>query len=99
MATFITTIKFTQRGIQGIEETTKRAAALRSAGKKLGVKIKEIFWTLGDYDGLLIFQAADDETAATLLLHLGAEGYVHTATQRAFTAAEMDQILARVHVD
>lgn len=97
MATFITTIKFTQQGINGIDDTTKRAAALKAAGKKMGVKVTDIYWTLGDHDGVLIFEAADDETATTLLLHLGAEGNVHTTTVRAFTAAEMDTILTKVH--
>ena len=99
MATFITTVKFTQQGIKGIDETTKRVAALKAAGKKLGVKVTDIYWTLGDHDGVLIFEAADDETATTFLLHLGAAGNVHTTTCRAFTAAEMDKILAKVHVD
>lgn len=98
MATFITTIKFTQQGIKCIDETTKRAAALKAAGKKLGAKVTGVYWTLGDHDGVLIFEAPDDETAATLLLHLGAAGNVHTTTCRAFTAAEMDQILTKVHV-
>lgn len=98
MATFITTIKFTQQGIQGIDETTKRAAALKAVGKKMGVKVTGIYWTLGDHDGVLIFEAADDETATTLLLHLGAAGNVHTSTCRAFTAAEMDKILAKAKV-
>jgi uncharacterized protein with GYD domain len=98
MATFITTIKFTQQGIKGIDETTKRAAALKAAGKKLGVKVTDIYWTLGDQDGVLIFEAANDETATMLLLHLGASGNVHTTTVRAFTAAEMDKILTKVHV-
>src|SRR3954454_8971482 len=97
MATFITTIKFTQQGIKGINETTKRAVALKAAAKKMGVKVKDIYWTLGDHDGVLIFEAPDDETATTLLLHLGALGNVHTTTCRAFTAAEMDQILSKVH--
>ena len=97
MATFITTLKFTQQGIKGIDETTKRAAALKGAAKKLGVKILDVYWTLGDHDGVLIFQAPDDETATTLLLHLGAAGNVHTTTCRAFTASEMDKILAKVH--
>lgn len=96
MATFITTIKFTQQGIKGIGETTKRAAALKAAGRKMGVKVTDIYWTLGDHDGVLIFDAPDDETAATLLLHLGAAGNVHTTTVRAFTAAEMDMILTKV---
>ncbi len=98
MATFITTIKFTQQGIKGIDETTKRAAAFKAAAKKLGVKVTDIYWTLGDYDGLLILEAPDDETATTALLHLGAMGNVHTTTCRAFTAAEMDKILTKVHV-
>ncbi len=97
MATFISTIKFTQQGIKGIDETTKRAAAVKAAAKKMGVKVTDIYWTLGDHDGVLIFEAADDETAATLLLHLGAGGNVHTTTVRAFTAAEMDKILTKVH--
>ena len=54
MATFISTIKFTQQGVKGIDETTKRAAALKAAAKKLGAKVTGIYWTLGDYDGLLI---------------------------------------------
>ena len=98
MATFITTIKFTQQGIKGIDDTTKRAAAIKAAGKKMGVKVTNIYWTLGDHDGVLIFEAPDDETATTLLLHLGALGNVHTTTVRAFTAAEMEKILDKVHV-
>ena len=98
MATFITTIKFTQQGIKEIDETTKRATAMKAAAKKMGVKLTDIYWTLGDHDGVLIFEAPDDETATTLLLHLGALGNVHTTTVRAFTAAEMDRILAKVHV-
>jgi uncharacterized protein with GYD domain len=98
MATFITTLKYTQQGLKGIDETTKRAAALKASAKKLGAKVKDTYWTLGDHDGVLIFEAPDDETATTLLLHLGALGNVHTSTARAFSAAEMDKILANVHV-
>lgn len=95
MATFISTIKFTQQGIAGIDESTKRAAAFKAAAKKVGVKVTNIFWTLGEYDGLLILEAPDDETAMTVLLHLAALGNVHTTTCRAFTAAEMDKIIVQ----
>lgn len=97
MATFISTIKFTEQGIKAIGETTKRAAALKAAAKKMGVKVVNSYWTLGAYDGLLIFEAPDDETAAALLLHLAASGNVQTTTARAFTAAEMDGILAKTN--
>lgn len=97
MATFITNIKFTQQGIKGIDETTKRAAALKVSAKKMGVKVTDVYWTLGDRDGVLIFQAPDDETATAFLLHIGAMGNVHTTTVRAFTAADMDKVLAKIH--
>jgi uncharacterized protein with GYD domain len=96
MATFITHIKFTQQGVKEIDHTTKRAAMFKAEAKKLGVKVKEIYWMLGDHDGLLILESPDDETATAALLHLGAMGNVHTTTCRAFTAAEMDKIVAKV---
>lgn len=98
MATFITTIKFTQQGVKAIDETTKRAASVKAWAKKMDVKITDIYWTLGDHDGILIFEAADDETAAAMLLHLESLGNVHTTTVRAFNASEMDKILTKVHV-
>jgi uncharacterized protein with GYD domain len=97
MTTFVTNIKFTQPGIKDTDHTTNRMAAIEMAAKKMGTKVKEVYWTLGDHDGVLIFEAADDETATTMLLHLGSMGNVHTSTCRAFTAAEMDKILGKVH--
>ncbi|MFO1021842.1 MAG: GYD domain-containing protein [Planctomycetales bacterium] len=95
MATFITTIKFTQQGIANIEDSTKRAEDFKEAAKKIGVKVADVYWTLGNYDGLLILEAPDDETAMNALLHLSAVGNVHTTTVRAFTAAEMDKIVVK----
>ena len=39
MATFISTIKFTEQGIKAIGETTKRAASLKATAKKMGVMV------------------------------------------------------------
>ncbi len=97
MPTFISNIKFSQQGIKDIGHITKRAAIFKAEAKKMGVKVKDIYWTLGEHDGLLILEAADDETATAAILRLGAMGNVHTTTCRAFTAAEMDKIVAKVH--
>jgi uncharacterized protein with GYD domain len=94
MPTFITTLRFTPQGMTNIRDTTKRAAAFKAAAKKMGVEIKEQLWTLGPFDCLAVLEAPDDETATALMLNLGALGNVHTQTTRAFTATEMDKILA-----
>ena len=67
MATFIATIKFTEQGIKSIGETTKRAASFKSTAKKMGIKITGQFWTLGEFDGLLLFEAPNDETATAAM--------------------------------
>ena len=96
MATYVSTVKFTEQGVRAIGDTTKRSAVFKSAAKKMGVKVKEIYWTLGAFDGLMIFDAPDEETATAALLHLGSLGNVQTSTARAFTAAEMDKVLAKI---
>lgn len=95
MATYVTLIHFTEPGGKHIKDSPKRAAAFRSRAKALGLKVKEMLWTLGAYDGLLVFDAPDDETAAAGLLTLDALGNVRTQTLRAFTAEEMASIVER----
>ncbi len=96
MATFITTLQFTDQGEKKIQKTTKRAAAFKAAAKKMRVKVVGQYWTLGDFDGLLIFEAPDDETATVVMLYLGSLDNVHTSTVRAFVASEMDAILEKL---
>jgi uncharacterized protein with GYD domain len=96
MATFITTIKFTEKGIKAIGETTKRADAFKATAKKMGAKVSEIYWTLGAFDGVVVLDAPDAETAAAVLMQLEMSGNVHTTTARAFNAAEMGKIVAKL---
>ena len=96
MATFIATIQFTEQGIKNIKDTTKRASAIKTAAKKMGIKVNDVYWTLGSFDGVLIFDAPDDETATALMLHVASLGNVKTRTARAFDATAMEKILGSV---
>jgi len=60
-----------------------------------GVSIKQMYWTLGHYDQVCIFEAPDDETAASVLLAADMLGNIRTQTMRAFTAKEMESILGK----
>jgi len=64
--------------------------------QSMGVSIKQMYWTLGQYDQVCIFEAPDDETAASVLLAADLLGNIRTQTLRAFTSSEMDEILAKV---
>ena len=55
-----------------------------------------MYWTLGQYDQVCVFDVPDDETAACVLLAADMLGNIRTQTLRAFTASEMEKILAKV---
>jgi uncharacterized protein with GYD domain len=93
MATFITTLHFTEQGIKTVRDSCERAAAFKATAKKMGVKVSGLYWTLGAFDGMIVCEAPDEETATAALLHLGTLGSIRTQTARAFDAAEMQKIL------
>ena len=96
MATFIATMHFTEQGIKGVRDTCERAAGFKAAAKKLGVRVTGQYWTLGAFDGVLVLEAPDEETATAALLHLGSLGTIRTQTARAYDAAEIQTILGRL---
>jgi uncharacterized protein with GYD domain len=96
MATYVTLIKFTEEGVNKARDTCKRAADFKGSAQKLGIEVREQYWCLGAYDGVMVFDAPDDETATTAMLSLGSLGHVTTQTLRSFTAAEMGKILGKV---
>src|ERR1022692_1811045 len=93
MATFISTIRLTGKGLQGIQDTIKRSNAFKAASKKMGVKVTGIYWTLGPFDGVIVFDAPDDETAKAAMLQLTSQGYVHTTTARPCDSAEIERVV------
>jgi uncharacterized protein with GYD domain len=96
MATYISLVKFTEKGIDAVKETTQRVAAWAAKGQSMGVSIKAMSWTLGQYDQVCVFEAPNDETAASVLLSAGMLGNIRTETLRAFTSAETEKILANI---
>jgi uncharacterized protein with GYD domain len=96
MPTYISLVQFTDQGIQAAKETTDRVADWAAKVQSMGVSIKQMYWTLGQYDQVCIFEAPDDETAASVLLAADMLGNIRTQTMRAFTASEMEKILAKI---
>jgi uncharacterized protein with GYD domain len=96
MATYVTLLKFTEGGVKDIRDTCKRATEFKAHAKKHGIEVKEQYWCMGAYDGVIIFEAPDDETATAAMLSLGSRDKVATQTLRSFTAGEMTAIVGKV---
>jgi len=96
MATYITLASFTDQGVRGAKDSIKRAEAFKEMAKKHGATVKELVWTLGQYDIVVTLEAPDDAVVTALNLSIGALGNVRTQTMRAFSAAEMANVIAKM---
>jgi uncharacterized protein with GYD domain len=96
MATYIVLSTFTDQGIRSVKETTRRSDAVREMARKMGIETKSIYWTIGQYDVVATFEAADDESMTALSLAISSMGNVRTQTLRAFSKDDMGGILAKL---
>ncbi len=96
MALYIVLANFTEQGIRNVKDSPKRAEAFKSMAKKCGATVKDLFWTLGQYDIVAVLEAPDDISITSLGLSSGALGNVRTQTLRAFTQADIKNILGKM---
>lgn len=96
MATFISLLGWTDQGIRNVKQTTARAEAFKAMAQKVGVPVKDIYWTVGPHDVVIVMEAPDEETVTSLLLSVGMLGNVRTQTLRGFSAEEMNRIITKM---
>jgi uncharacterized protein with GYD domain len=94
MATYVTLVNFTEEGARHIRHTTERAKGLINAAANLGIKVKDIYWTMGAFDAVFTADAPDDETMTAFAMSMASLGNIRTQTLRAFSAGEMNKIVA-----
>ena len=95
MSTYIVLIDWTQQGVENFEDTVDRYEAARSQFEGMGVRFRDIYWTLGSHDLVTVVDAPDSETLAAALLKLGSQGNLRTTTLRALSAEEMRGVIAK----
>ena len=96
MITYIGLLSFTDKGIQTVKDTTKRAAAAKEIAKKLGVNMREVFWTMGECDMVCVLEADDENALVAFNLATAVQGNVRSRSLRAYSAKDMDKILSKL---
>ena len=96
MATYIVLINFTEQGIRNIKASPKRVAAATDLAPEFAIEIRDVFWTLGAFDGALVIEAPNDQAITLWALKVASLGYVRTQTLRAFRATEFENIMAEI---
>ena len=94
MPTYITLLRYTQKGAEGIKQGPSRTDAAKKSFEAAGARMKSFYLTMGQYDAVVVSEFPDDETAAKVLLSTALQGNVRTETMRAFTEEEYRKIIA-----
>jgi uncharacterized protein with GYD domain len=95
MPTYVSLIHWTEQGIKNFRETTSRAQDFSKLVESFGGRVRELLWTVGEYDLVAIADFPDEETGTAALLRVGSLGNVRTNTMRAFNAEQMGAILGK----
>jgi len=95
MATFVVLFNWTEQGIKSYKDSPKRVDAANKSWEDLGVRVVDIYWTIGPYDLVGVVDAPDPESLAAALLRLAAGGNVRTTTLRAFSRSEAEAVISR----
>jgi uncharacterized protein with GYD domain len=94
MATYITLVNWTQKGVENVKDSPNRLDKVKAAVKAAGGSVKSWHLTMGQYDGVLISEAPSDEAYAKVILTIAAGGSVSTQTLKGFTEDEYRKIIA-----
>lgn len=95
MATFISLVTFTDQGIRDIKKSPDRYTAFKAMAEKMGVSVKGVYYTTGQYD-LVILAEGTDEAVTAALLKVGSLGNVRSQTLRGFSLDEMKNIISNM---
>lgn len=95
MVRFITLWNWTEQGASKMENTVERSDAFAKAAEKLGARIKDFYWTTGEFDGVCVIEAPAETTALAVAAQVSMAGNIRTRTHRAFDAAEMRAVIKK----
>jgi len=93
MITYVSLVNWTDQGIKNYRDTTQRADDFIKLAESNGGHVREMLWTVGEYDMVCVVEFPDEETGVAALLQVGSTGNVRSKTMRAFNAEEMNPII------
>ncbi len=93
MSTYVTLMRWTPQGIANVKGSLQRLEDARKRARAAGGDIKAAYFTMGQFDAVIISEAPNDEAASRNALAAGMLGFVRTETSRAYTEEEFKNLL------
>jgi uncharacterized protein with GYD domain len=93
MTTFVMLTNLTSEGVQTLKNNPNRVQEVNKEVEQLGVKVKEQWAVLGQYDFITIVEAPDETTMAKVSVELGSRGTMTSQSLAAIPAEELAKAL------
>ena len=93
MPDYIMLTNLTADGVQTLKNNPSRVQEVNKEVEQLGVKVKEQWATLGQYDFITVVDAPDESTMAKVSIELGSRGTMTSQTLAALPAEELAKAL------
>jgi uncharacterized protein with GYD domain len=93
MATFVSLINLTEQGIRNVKQSPQRFEAFKAMAEDQGVTVKAVYYTIGQFDMMVVVEGQDQAVVASLLA-TNAFGNVRSQTMLAYSVDEMKAITA-----
>src|SRR5438105_4943787 len=79
-----------------VKSPENRAEAISALAKGLGGRLIDVYYTFGEYDGIVLYEAPDDATATALIVAAVTPGHVKASrTTRLMSVDELQQALKK----
>lgn len=97
MPTYVRLLRFNAQGIKDLKRGPGLLAQARKVYREVGAEVKAAYLVMGGYDVVSIVEAPNDEAMAKVAVAAPvAANFRSVETMRAFTEAEIKQILEGV---
>ena len=96
MPHYIILWNWTDQGVRAVKDSPKRLASFKVALEKAGGKLIGEYYTMGQYDGIVIAEAPNDETIMSILLGDASKGNFRSMTLKAFPMEEAAKVIQKL---
>ena len=96
MPSFVLLLNYTDEGMRNIKYLPQHVSAFRQAISVAGGQLSHVYMTMGQFDMVVIVEAASDVDCATLALGLSSLGNVRCTTLKAFGEDDLPLIVENI---
>lgn len=101
MGLYMTQFSYTTEAWKAlVKKPEDRAAVFAEQAEKLGGRMISLYYCMGDFDGVVIYEAPDDTTAATIVFTIAAPGHLkETKTTSLMTVEEAMEAMNKARAE